>query len=232
DTLSDRYPELDVAAVNGPTSVTVSGDPAALERLRAQYSEAGVLTWPVPGVDFAGHSPQVEELREELLTLLAGTAPRTSDIPFYSTVSGGPLDTMGLDAAYWYENLRRPVEFGRAVDALIADGHRTFVECSTHPALTVWLQQAVEAAGAGDGAVVGTLRRAEGGPGRFLAALTELQVRGLRVDWGTVFAGTGARRRPLPTYAFQQQRYWLDSAPDRPAGTLTGTDATTGTGPA
>ncbi|MFF7453107.1 type I polyketide synthase [Kitasatospora sp. NPDC008115] len=228
DTLSAHDGALDVAAVNGPTSVTVSGDPAALERLREQYSEAGVLTWPVPGVDFAGHSPQVEELREELLTLLAGTAPRTSGIPFYSTVSGGPLDTLGLDAAYWYENLRRPVEFGRAVDALIADGHHTFVECSTHPALTVWLQQAVEAAGAGDGAVVGTLRRADGGPGRFLAALTELQVRGLPVDWGTVFAGTGARKRALPTYAFQQQRYWLDTAPDRPADAITGTDAVTG----
>ncbi|MFE6505861.1 type I polyketide synthase, partial [Kitasatospora sp. NPDC057738] len=232
EALSSHDGALDVAAVNGPTSVTVSGDPAALERLREQYSEAGVLTWPVPGVDFAGHSPQVEELREELLTLLGGTAPRTSDIPFYSTVSGGPVDTLRLDAAYWYENLRRPVEFGRAVHALIADGHHTFVECSTHPALTVWLQEAVEAAGAGDGAVVGTLRRTEGGPGRFLAALTELHVRGLPVDWGTVFAGTGARKRPLPTYAFQQQRYWLDTTPGRPADALTGTDATTGAGPA
>ncbi|MGW7448453.1 type I polyketide synthase, partial [Kitasatospora sp. NPDC054795] len=232
EALSAHDGALDVAAVNGPTSVTVSGDPAALERLREQYSEAGVLAWPVPGVDFAGHSPQVEELREELLTLLGGTAPRTSDIPFYSTVSGGPVDTLGLDAAYWYENLRRPVEFGRAVDALIADGHHTFVECSTHPALTVWLQEAVEAAGAGDGAVVGTLRRTEGGPGRFLAALTELHVRGLPVDWGTVFAGTGARKQPLPTYAFQQQRYWLDTTPGRPADALTGTDATFGAGPA
>ncbi|MFF2745876.1 type I polyketide synthase [Kitasatospora sp. NPDC058048] len=232
EALSAHDGALDVAAVNGPTSVTVSGDPAALERLREQYSEAGVLAWPVPGVDFAGHSPQVEELREELLTLLGGTAPRTSDIPFYSTVSGGPVDTLGLDAAYWYENLRRPVEFGRAVEALIADGHHTFVECSTHPALTVWLQEAVEAAGAGDGAVVGTLRRTEGGPGRFLSALTELHVRGLPVDWGTVFAGTGARKRPLPTYAFQQQRYWLDTTPGRPADALTGTDATTGAGPA
>ncbi|MFE9381335.1 type I polyketide synthase, partial [Streptomyces sp. NPDC006855] len=218
---------LDIAAVNGPTSVTVSGDPAALERLSERYAEEGVLTWPVPGVDFAGHSPQVEEIREELLTLLGATTPRTSAIPFYSTVSGGPVDTLGLDAAYWYENLRRPVEFGRAVDALIADGHHIFVECSTHPALTVWIQQAVEAAGIGDGAVVGTLRRTEGGTGRFLAALTELHVHGVPVDWGTVFAGTGARTRHLPTYAFQQQRYWLEAtAPDRSA------TATTGTGPA
>ncbi|BAJ33100.1 MULTISPECIES: type I polyketide synthase [Kitasatospora] len=226
--LADHGGALDVAAVNGPTSVTVSGDPAALDLLRERYAEAGVLAWPVPGVDFAGHSPQVEELRADLLALLGDTAPQTSAVPFYSTVSGGPVDTLGLDAAYWYENLRRPVEFGRALDVLVADGHHTFVECSTHPALTVWIQEAVEAAGAGDGAVVGTLRRGEGGPGRFLAALAEVQVRGLPVDWDAVFAGTGARKRPLPTYAFQQQRYWLDAAPDR-AAAATGA---TGGGPA
>nr|AIY53022.1 polyketide synthase II [Streptomyces sp. M10] len=232
EALADHAGLLDIAAVNGPTSVTVSGDPAALERLSERYAEEGVLTWPVPGVDFAGHSPQVEEIREELLTLLGATTPRTSAVPFYSTVSGGPVDTLGLDAAYWYENLRRPVEFGRAVDALIADGHHVFVECSTHPALTVWLQQAVEAAGIGDGAVVGTLRRTEGGPGRFLAALTELHVSGVPVDWDTVFAGTGARTRHLPTYAFQQQRYWLEpTAPDRSATTTTGPGAV-GAGPA
>ncbi|MFJ1792951.1 type I polyketide synthase [Kitasatospora griseola] len=232
EALSAHAGALDVAAVNGPTSVTVSGDPAALERLHEQYAEAGVLAWPVPGVDFAGHSPQVEQLREELLGLLDGIAPRTSAVPFYSTVSGGPVDTLGLDAAYWYENLRRPVEFGRALDALVADGHHTFVECSTHPALTVWIQEAVEAAGVGDGAVVGTLRRTEGGPGRFLAALAEVQVRGLPVDWDAVFAGTGARKQPLPTYAFQQQRYWLDAAPARPADAASGTAAATGAGPA
>ncbi|KIQ66429.1 polyketide synthase [Kitasatospora griseola] len=225
EALSAHDGALDVAAVNGPTSVTVSGDPAALERLHEQYAEAGVLAWPVPGVDFAGHSPQVEQLREELLGLLDGIAPRTSAVPFYSTVTGGPVDTLGLDAAYWYENLRRPVEFGRALDALVADGHHTFVECSTHPALTVWIQEAVEAAGVGDGAVVGTLRRTEGGPGRFLAALAEVQVRGLPVDWDAVFAGTGARKRALPTYAFQEQRYWLDDTPARPVETLTGTGA-------
>ncbi|MFE0603975.1 type I polyketide synthase [Streptomyces sp. NPDC058871] len=228
DALAAYDGALDVAAVNGPTSVTVSGDPAALERLCAQYSEAGVLTWPVPGVEFAGHSAQVEEIREELLTLLAGTAPRTSDVPFYSTVTGGPLDTRGLDAAYWYDNLRRPVEFGRAVDALIADGHHTFVECSTHPALTVWIQQAVEAAGASGGAVVGTLRRTEGGQARFLTSLAELQVRGVPVDWEAVFAGTGARTRPLPTYAFQEQRYWLDPVTPDPSAAV----AAAGTGPA
>ncbi|MFF6975954.1 type I polyketide synthase [Streptomyces tsukubensis] len=214
---------LGVAAVNGPASVTVSGDPAALAELRDQYSEAGVLTWPVPNVDFAGHSMQVESIQQELLSLLAGTEPRTSGIPFYSTVSGGLLDTTALDADYWYRNLRRPVEFRRAVEALITDGHHTFVECSTHPALLVWLQQALEAAETGDGAAVGTLRRDEGGPARMLASLAELHVHGAPVDWEAVFTGSGARKQNLPTYAFRQQHYWLDpAAPDRPTATGSG----------
>ena len=202
---------LDVAAVNGPTSVAVSGEPEALAGLAERLSADGVLSWAVPGVDFAGHSTQVEQIQQELLTALDGIEPRASQIPFYSTVTGAPLDTAGMDADYWYRNLRQPVELARAVDALLGDGHRIFVECSTHPALTVWLQQAVEAAGAGGGAV-GTLRREEGGLARLFTSLAELHVLGQSVDWEAVYAGTGARHCPLPTYAFQQQSFWLNSA--------------------
>ncbi|MER5495204.1 type I polyketide synthase [Streptomyces sp. NPDC002490] len=216
---------LGVAAVNGPASVTVSGDPEALAELGERYAAAGVLTWPVPGVDFAAHSVQVEGIEEELRTLLAGIVPRASGVPFYSTVTGGPVDTAELDGDYWYRNLRWPVEFGRTVEALIADGHHTFVECSTHPTLAVWLQQALEAADVTGGAVVETLRRDEGGPERLLASLAALQVHGTAVDWEAVFAGSGARKQPLPTYPFQQQRYWLDTAaPGRSTDVVSGSD--------
>ncbi|MEV7198125.1 type I polyketide synthase [Streptomyces sp. NPDC093510] len=200
---------LDVAAVNGPTTVTVSGDPAALDELHGALADDGVLCWPIPGVDFAGHSPQVDEIHDELRTLLAGITPCPSRVPFYSTVTGGALDTSGLDAAYWYRNLREPVAFRRAVDALVADGHRLFVETSTHPALTVWLQEALETAG-GTGGVVGTLHRGEGGRARVLTSLAELHVLGHPVDWDAVFDGTGARRCELPTYAFQRRHYWME----------------------
>ncbi|QMU70751.1 type I polyketide synthase [Streptacidiphilus sp. P02-A3a] len=202
---------LGVAAVNGPTSAAVSGEPEALAGLAEQLSADGVLSWAVPGVDFAGHSVQVERIQQELLTALAGIEPRAARIPLYSTVTGASLDTAGMDADYWYRNLRQPVEFAQAVDALLGDGHRIFVECSTHPALTVWLQQAVEATGTGGGGAVGTLRRDEGGLARLFTSLAELHVLGQPVDWEAVYAGTGARRCPLPTYAFQQQSFWLNS---------------------
>ncbi|MFC5156843.1 SDR family NAD(P)-dependent oxidoreductase, partial [Streptomyces amakusaensis] len=62
-------------------------------------------------------------------------------------------------------------------------------------------------------AVLGSLRRGEGGLDRFWQSLGEAYVRGVSVDWDAVFAGTGARRVDLPTYAFQAQRFWPEAAP-------------------
>ncbi|WP_408648001.1 type I polyketide synthase [Streptomyces buecherae] len=203
-----------VAVVNGPSATVVAGEPAALDELVAACEADGVRVKRVP-VDYASHTPQVESIRDELLRVLDGVAPRSAEVPFYSTVDGAPLDTAGLDAAYWVRNLSRSVEFERTTGVLIADGHRLFVECSAHPVLTMAVGETAERAGV-DGAevvAVGSLRRGEGGPDRFLASLAEAQVAGATIDWAPAFPG--ARVVDLPTYAFQRERYWLrDAAPD------------------
>ncbi|MGP3939421.1 type I polyketide synthase [Streptomyces sp. 6N106] len=204
---------ISVAAVNGPGSIVVSGDPEALRELQAECEGEDVRAKIIP-VDYASHSAHVEELRDELLGLLAPIRPRTSDITFHSTVTGAPLDTAGLDAGYWYTNLRETVELESAVRALSAAGFGTFLEMSPHPVLTMPLQATAE-----DAVVVGSLRRDEGGPERFLASLGEAFVRGVAVDWAAVFAGLGASVVQLPTYAFQRQRYWLEQPPAPAAAT-------------
>ncbi|SED08866.1 type I polyketide synthase [Streptomyces melanosporofaciens] len=204
---------ISVAAVNGPGSIVVSGDPEALRELQAECEAEDVRAKIIP-VDYASHSAHVEELRDELLGLLAPIRPRTSDITFHSTVTGAPLDTAGLDAGYWYTNLRETVELESAVRALSAAGFGTFLEMSPHPVLTMPLQATAE-----DAVVVGSLRRDEGGPERFLASLGEAFVRGVAVDWAAVFAGLGASVVQLPTYAFQRQRYWLEQPPAPAAAT-------------
>ncbi|MBI0300580.1 SDR family NAD(P)-dependent oxidoreductase, partial [Streptomyces sp. PRKS01-29] len=83
---------------------------------------------------------------------------------------------------------------------------------SPHPVLTMPLQATAE-----DAVVVGSLRRDEGGPERFLTSLGEAYVRGVAVDWAAVFAGLGASVVQLPTYAFQRQRYWLERPPAQAA---------------
>ncbi|MFK0259519.1 SDR family NAD(P)-dependent oxidoreductase, partial [Streptomyces sp. NPDC090445] len=78
------------------------------------------------------------------------------------------------------------------------------------------IQETVEDAGR-EAAVLGSLRRNEGGLERFWLSLAEAWVRGVAVDWNAVFAGMGARRAELPTYAFQSRRYWPEAAPAEPA---------------
>ncbi|KJY37901.1 type I polyketide synthase [Streptomyces katrae] len=208
---------LSVAAVNGPSSAVVSGDVAALDALLAACEAEGIRARRVP-VDYASHSAHVEAVRGELARLLQDLRPRTAEVPFFSTVTAGWLDTTGLDADYWYTNLRRTVRFEEAVRALAAEGFRFFVETSAHPVLTVGLEQTFEDAGA-DAVAVATLRRGEGGLARFHRSAAEAFVAGAPVAWENAFPGRRGPWAELPTYAFQRQRYWLNT----PAESATGT---------
>ncbi|MGC0316524.1 type I polyketide synthase [Kitasatospora acidiphila] len=197
---------LSVAAVNGPATVVVSGGTGELDQLLARCEADGVRARRIP-VDYASHSAQVEALEAGLLEVLAPIGPRSSDVAFYSTVTGGLLDTAGLDAAYWYRNLRHTVELEATTEQLLADGYDVLIEVSPHPVLTMALQET-----APEALVTGTLRRGEGGLARYLASAAELHVHGVPVAWQFP---AGTRRVDLPTYAFQRRRYWLD-APAEP----------------
>nr|BFE69918.1 hypothetical protein GCM10020092_032190 [Actinoplanes digitatis] len=206
---------LSVAAVNGPGTVAVSGDPDALDELVAACVADGLRARRIP-VDYASHSAHVERIRDLLLVELKDLAPRAGDIAFLSTVTADWADTTGLDAGYWYENLRRTVRLEESLAALIEQGHDVFVECSPHPVLTGSIEDTAAAAGA-DAVVIGTLRRDDGGRERLLVSLAEAHVRGVAVDWTPAVAG--GRIVGLPTYAFQRERYWLEPAARRdPSG--------------
>ncbi|MGW1958623.1 acyltransferase domain-containing protein, partial [Streptomyces sp. NPDC001920] len=201
---------LSVAAVNSPGTASVAGYPDALAELIDELRADGIDARSIPGVDTAGHSAQVDVFHDHLLKVLAPVSPRSSAVPFYSTVTGGPLDTAELGAPYWYRNMREPVRFEAASRALLADGHTLFVELSTHPLLGSSLQETIADAGR-DAAVLHTLRRDHGGVRRLLTAVAHAHTHGASVDWAGVFAGTEARPVALPTYAFQRRPYWLEA---------------------
>ncbi|MFF2198009.1 type I polyketide synthase, partial [Streptomyces sp. NPDC058157] len=205
---------LSVAAVNSPSSIVVSGDGDALAELRDALDADGIRARLI-AVDYASHSAHVEEVREQVLEALADITPRASEVPFYSTVTGGALDTDRLDADYWYRSLRHTVRFDEATRALVRDGHGALIEVSAHPVLTVGIQETLDDLG-GAGVALATLRRGEGGTARFLRSAAEAHAHGVALDWPAVLAAPDARRIPLPTYAFQHERYWLD-APHTPA---------------
>ena len=205
-----------VAAVNGPGGVVVAGEPQELAGLLADCAAQGLRARPIP-VDYAAHSAQVAGIEGELRTSLAGLRPRPTAVPLYSTVTGAPVEGSGLDADYWYRNLREPVAFADATRALLDAGHDLFIEVSPHPVLLVGIEGVAEEAGR-EVTAVGTLRRDHGGPDQLLAALAEAWCGGAAVDWRGLLPEQPDRRPvPLPTYPFERDRYWLPT-PGRAGG--------------
>ncbi|MDT3396045.1 polyketide synthase dehydratase domain-containing protein, partial [Streptomyces sp. B1866] len=205
---------VSVAAVNGPGSTVVSGDPDAVDALLDRLAGKGAQVRRI-AASVAGHSAHIDALRADLDKAFADVEPRAVGTAFCSSVTGGPLPTDALDASYWHRNVRQTVRFEQAARALLERGHRVFVELGPHPVLALSLE---ETAAAVDREVValGSLRRGEGGLDRFVAGAAEAHAHGAALDWAA--AAPGGRRVDLPTYAWQGARYWL--APGTGAGDL------------
>ncbi|MBP2327134.1 acyl transferase domain-containing protein [Kibdelosporangium banguiense] len=206
--LQDRLDAWDgrisVAADNGATSVVLSGDGDALDKLRDELVEDGIRAKRV-AVDYASHSAHVEHLVDRLHADLGPIRPRLGDVQMWSTVTGELVEEPTVDAEYWFTNLRQTVRFAPVVTRLAESGYTAFVEISPHPILTMSIQETLGTLEQ-PAAVVGTLRRDEGGLGRFATSMAELYVRGVSPDWTTLCPG-GANVE-LPTYPFQRRRYW------------------------
>ncbi|GAA1123995.1 hypothetical protein GCM10009577_54090 [Streptomyces javensis] len=218
--LGDRVAAVVVAVVNGPESTVVSGPPEQVATVVAACQDAGERARMIE-VDYASHSPQVDEITDELTDLFGGVepveTPGTSGVVFYSTVTGGRTGVSVLDTDYWVRNLRERVRFADAVEALLAAGHRVFIEASTHPVLTMAMRESFEHAEIG-AAAVPTLRRDHGDLAQLTKSVAQAFIAGAEVDWSAAFpADPTPRTVELPTYAFQRRRYWLD-APGGPGG--------------
>ncbi|GAB3440709.1 hypothetical protein GCM10027570_06250 [Streptomonospora sediminis] len=203
---------LAIASENGPQTTTVSGESDALHELAAELAAQDIGNRIIRGISVAGHSPQVDHVREELLDTLAPVAPHASAVPLYSTVTGDLLATSDMDAPYWWRNTRDPVLFHQAVRNALGNGVDGVVEVSPHPALLGSVEEIAQDAGTRIAATA-TLRRGAGGAEGLIGALAEAWTRGIALDWTSFLPAGPAAYVPLPTYAFQRERYWPAPAP-------------------
>ncbi|WP_086824396.1 type I polyketide synthase [Allokutzneria sp. NRRL B-24872] len=196
-----------VAVVNGPSSVGVAGDNDALVELLAHCAENGIQARKV-AVDYAPHSPHIDRIEEAGRHSFTEVNPLQGTARFYSAVTGQQVETTELGPEYWYANLREPVLFHNAIESAIADGHDLFIEVSPHPVLMGSVQDTIEDRGA-PAVAASTLRRGEGSRRQFLRAVAQAFAHGAAVDWNSVLPAGNVIG--LPTYAFQHERYWLES---------------------
>ncbi|GLF93266.1 type I polyketide synthase [Streptomyces yaizuensis] len=212
---------LEISGSNSPTATTVAGAADDVHRFVAACGTDGIRARVVvTGV--ASHCALMDPLRAPLLEELGPLHPREGTIPLCSAVTGEIIDGRSMDAAYWFGNVRRPVDFLGATRTLLRTGHRAFLEMSPHPLLTTSVLATAEAEDI-PVAAVGTLRRDDGGMRRLLLSFAEAHVRGVRTDPAALFPGRRPATVDLPTYAFERRRHWLGAgAADV---TTTGADA-------
>jgi len=211
--LEDR---LAVAVSNSPTSTVLSGDPEAMEEVLAGLEREGVFCRRVK-VDYASHSPQMDPLREDLLSMLTGIAPRRTSVPLYSTVTAAVASGADLGAEYWVRNLREPVMFSTAIEKLIEDGIDVFLEVSPHPILLPAIQQCLFHLER-DGIALGSLRREEKERESLLSTLASLYAIGRPIEWSRL-CPPGGECAPLPRYPWQRERFWFDDEGGKPTRT-------------
>ncbi|MEU1753391.1 type I polyketide synthase [Micromonospora matsumotoense] len=196
-----------VAAISAsPTSTVLSGDREAVEQIVTHWREEGVAVWRVD-TDIAFHSPHVDAAVAEVAAAAGALRPGTPRTTLYSTALTDPRSTAPRDGAYWVANLREPVRFTDAVTAAVADGHRVFLEVSTHPVVTHSIGETLAHLGVEDATVVHSLRRDTDEVRALLAGLARLHCAGAAVDWGRLHP-TGSLL-PMPSVAWQHRPYWI-----------------------
>jgi acyl transferase domain-containing protein len=196
-----------IAAVNGPTSVVVSGPEQAVLDIAATLKGQGRKTSRL-AVSHAFHSPLMAPMLADFARVAARLSYADPTVPVVSTVTGEVTDMANPE--YWIRNVAQTVRFADAVRTLAADGVRTFVELGPDAVLAAMGPENVTEA-----TFLATQRRKHPGDRTAVESLATLHCRGVTVDWPAFFAPYHANVVDLPTYAFTRQRFWLEPAERR-----------------
>ncbi|WP_405815625.1 type I polyketide synthase [Streptomyces sp. NBC_00040] len=208
--LTDR---VSIAAINGPRSVVIAGDESDAVAIAESFAgrKSKRLT-----VSHAFHSPHMDGMLDDFRAVVEGLSYGAPRIPVVSNLTGALVsDEMG-SADFWVRHVREAVRFLDGIRALEAAGVTTYIELGPSGVLSALAQECVSG---GDSVFVPVLRSGRREAETVTTALAQAQVRGIAVDWQAFFAGTGAQRVDLPTYAFQRERYWPETGIPLPGDT-------------
>ena len=152
---------------------------------------------------------RIDELKPELLESLSGLAPQRTSVALFSTVEGRAIDGTELTPAYWARNMREPVAFAAAIEALLEIKHDLFLEVGPHPVLSTPIFETARHAGH-EISVVSSLRRDEPERAALLGSLGHLYSLGCEPAWPCV-TGEAVNFVRLPHYPWQRERQWFQS---------------------
>ncbi|MDT5134228.1 MAG: mycoketide-CoA synthase, partial [Mycobacterium sp.] len=194
---------VDIAAVNGPSSVVVSGDEDAVTAIADQLRDQGRRVHKL-AVSHAFHSPLMEPMIGEFKAAARELAVNPLTIPVISNVTGQLAGDDFASADYWTQHIRAAVRFADSVRFANSTGASRFLEVGPGGGLTSSIEESLAEA---DVVSVPMLRKDRPEPNSLMTGLAQAFVSGVGVDWRATLPG--AKFVELPTYAFERRRFWL-----------------------
>ena len=182
----------DLAAVNGPASVVVSGVEEDVLGIAAHFTRLGRETKRLR-TSHAFHSPLMDPMLAQFREVARGLSYQDPKIGLVSNAT---------DPEHWVRHVRDTVRFADGVSRLVASGVTRFVEVGPDAVLAAMVGDCVD----GDVFVTATQRRRRPDVETLLTAVAEAHVHGFSPDWTTLHPA--GRRVDLPTYPFQRRRFW------------------------
>lgn len=213
--------KVEIAGINSPNAVTLSGSLDDLEALGGLLSHEGVF-FRVLDLDYAFHSRYMQPIQDDLLVALDDLQPIAMDaaagqtseaaVQFVSTVKGAVLAGAELKADYWWQNIRQPVQFNAAINTLIDSGVSVFLEVGPHAILRAYMTECLREKGQ-SGEVLAAGKRKQEKPERLREAVDAIWLAGCQPDLSMYFPRPG-QCITLPTYPWQRERYWYPLTTD------------------
>ncbi len=197
-----------LAAINSPTSVTISGDADAIETIAKKIKDAGIFCRHLD-VEYAFHSPQMQPVRDPLLRCLANIRPQQTHTPIISTVTGRVAIGEEFDAGYWWRNVRHSVRFADAMQVVADANFGVVLEIGPHPVLAYSITECFQTKHKSV-CTFPSLHRERDDVQCMTDSLGSLYSIGIDLDWDKLYE-TPRQRIPLPAYPFQRQRCWHES---------------------
>ncbi len=202
--------DLDIAAINAPGLTVVSGPDAALDRLASSLEKQAVECQRI-AINIAAHSQMLDPILDRFRCYLSQISLHPPSIPLHSNRSGKPITAAeATDPGYWVNHLRHTVRFSDCITDLAAQPDRVFLEVGPGNALNA-LARMHESVG--KGRAFGSLRHPDDAIADdryFLTMLARLWALGVEIDWDQIWGEAQRQRVPLPTYAFQRSRYFIE----------------------
>jgi acyl transferase domain-containing protein len=239
------FADVTIGVINGPTSLVISGSHENVATAAAQLQAAGFKTRKLD-IPVAAHSPLLDPVLDQFEQAVRRVTLAPPKLSVVSSMTGRLVSTELTDPAYWRHHLRNTVRFADGIATLCEQGINLFLEVGPGTTLLGLAEQINDKVRGWQGDKVNnshpltlspphlvmlpSLRKSQPDWQQMLTSLGELYVRGVAIDWQAFHQLSGApwarRKVALPTYPFQRQRYWIETAavtPPPPSTTPTAT---------